>query len=95
MTQMCVKYNLPTSFFKLWEKNVEVRYEKQNPNLYNFSGNIKLSESQKVPLDNKNLILRACSLRSSYAIGLVAYSGYHTSSSIWNIFMLVTTQRSC
>ena len=53
-----------------------MNYERQNPNLYNFTGNIKLSEGKKIPLDNKNFVLRACSLRSSYVIGLVAYTGY-------------------
>jgi hypothetical protein len=62
--------------FKLWNKPLEIKYEKPNPHLYTFSGSMKLANGKEVPLTNNNFMLRACSLRTGYAIGVVCYTGY-------------------
>ena len=68
-------------FFKneddLCEKHIEINYEKQNPNLYSFNGTATLDQETKIPLDLKNIALRACSLKTPWIIGVVVYTGYY------------------
>lgn len=55
-----------------------LQYEKPNPFLYTFKGNIN-KENGKIPLDNSNFILRGCSLRNTqWIIGVVLYTGHET-----------------
>jgi len=61
---------------QLLNKRIEVNYERPNPYLYTFRGNMKLQNGKEIALTNNNFLLRACSLKSPHAIGLVAYTGY-------------------
>jgi magnesium-transporting ATPase (P-type) len=55
-----------------------VTVDKPNPNLYLFNGSISIGNS-KIPIDNKNVVLRSCSLRNtSFVLGLVVYTGQET-----------------
>ena len=58
---------------------IKIKYEKPNPYLYNFTGSLIMDiDSQEIPLDNSNFVLRGCSLRNtSFAYGIVAYTGYY------------------
>jgi phospholipid-transporting ATPase len=53
--------------------------DKPNANLYTFNGKVSMYGERDVPIDNKNVILRSCSLRNTpYIIGLVVYTGQET-----------------
>jgi phospholipid-transporting ATPase len=56
----------------------QLNYERPNPYLYKFRGSMKLSNNHEFSLDASNFLLRSCSLRSEYAVGVVVYSGHDT-----------------
>jgi phospholipid-transporting ATPase len=59
--------------------HLEYEFEKPNPYLYNFSGNLKLPGEKIVPLDNNSFILRGCVLRNTgFIYGAVTYNGHET-----------------
>ena len=52
--------------------------DKPNKSLYSFNGNIKFNENT-YPLENKQLLLRGCSLRNTqWVIGAVVYTGHES-----------------
>jgi phospholipid-transporting ATPase len=56
--------------------NLKYKFEKPNPYLYNFTGNIELPDKNTVPLDNNSFILRGCILRNTkFIYGAVTYNG--------------------
>jgi magnesium-transporting ATPase (P-type) len=56
-----------------------ITVDKPNPNLYVFNGSISVPEEQDIPIDNKNVVLRSCTLRNTaYVLGLVVYTGLET-----------------
>lgn len=56
--------------------NLKYKFEKPNPYLYNFTGNIELPDKSTVPLDNNSFILRGCVLRNTkFIYGAVTYNG--------------------
>lgn len=70
---------------ELLEQHVEVFYEKPNPYLYTFHGNVKQGNVSywvmqgRLILDNSNILLRGCSLKiNQFAIGVALYTGHDT-----------------
>ncbi len=62
----------------LSKKTFKIRYESPNCFLYVFKGAMDI-ENQKIPLDNKNILLRGCVLKNTpFVIGLVIFNGHHT-----------------
>lgn len=67
-------------------KKVRINYEGPNPLLYKFNGNIEVVDEQtdkpisdKVSLDEKNIMLRGCILRNTkWIYGIVIYTGHET-----------------
>ena len=68
------------NFYQCINKKSIFQYEKPNPYLYSFKGNFEIdvlnNEKKLIGLDQKNFLLRGCSLRNTnYIIGVVAYTG--------------------
>lgn len=63
------------------QKPALFKYENPNPYLYTFTGSYEIDTEEgkkQISLDNKNFILRGCSLKNTkYVIGLVAYTGFY------------------
>ncbi len=63
----------------LFSAKVKVKYEKPNPFIYLFQGNMTLDGGQPSGLDSSQMALRGCSLRNTeYVYGLVVYTGDST-----------------
>jgi len=59
-------------------KRAELEFDFPNNDLEKFQGTLQLDgQPNKIPLMNKNLLLRGCTLRNSeFAIGIVVYAGH-------------------
>jgi phospholipid-transporting ATPase len=64
---------------KLYDRQLEFKFEGPNPYLYSFTGNISLPSQELLPLDNSNFVLRGCSLRNTnFVYGVVTYNGHES-----------------
>lgn len=66
---------------KLSQLTADVTFDFPNTNLNKFNASIKLKAGSKLefPLNNKNLLLRGCTVRNTdFAVGLVVYTGHDT-----------------
>jgi len=60
------------------ERKPIVNYDLPNTYLYSFNGRMTI-DNQQIPLDDKNILLRGTSLKSTdYIIGVVLYCGHDT-----------------
>ena len=76
--EMVNKDDLETSVKEL-KGNIE--FEFPNTNLESFRGSMKTegADTQDVPLNHKNILLRGCTLRNTkYVIGIIVYAGHDT-----------------
>lgn len=74
-----VREAFPEEDKEIYKINHRFNFERPNPYLYSFQGNLELKNGDRIPIDNSMFILRGSVVRNTeWVYGIVAYNGHET-----------------